>query len=69
MTELEPGTYTLSRSFSHELLAPAMNPSSPIALCTSCRCAAIERPLEDLRLEAGIVSSDGSGLSRRQRVA
>ena len=53
MTKLEPGTYTLSHSFSHELLVPVTNPSSPIALCTGCRCATIQRPLEDLRLEAG----------------
>ena len=34
-TELEPRTYTLSRRFSHELLVPVANPSSPIALCTT----------------------------------
>ena len=45
-TELEPGTYTLSRSFSHTshqsqpqiLRLPAANPSSPIALCTGREC-------------------------------
>ena len=68
VTELKPGTYTLSRSFSHELSVPVANPSSPIALCTSCRSVAIQRLLEDLRLEAGTVC-DGNGLSRRQRVA
>ena len=31
-TKLEPGTYTLLRSFSHELSVPVTNPSSPIAL-------------------------------------
>ena len=45
VTGLEPGTYTLSQSFIHELSVPAANPSSPIALCTSRRCAAIQRPL------------------------
>ena len=43
-TELEPGTYTLSRSFSHELSASAVNPSSTIALCSGCRCATRQRP-------------------------
>ena len=33
-TELEPGTYSLLRSFSHKLSVPVANPSSPIALCT-----------------------------------
>ena len=45
----------------HEPSVPAANPSSPIALCTGRRCAAIQRPLEDLRLEAGTVC-DGNGL-------
>ena len=58
-TELQP----------HELSIPAANLSSPISLCTSRKCAAIQRPLEDPRLEVGTVSSDGSGLSGRQRVA
>ena len=44
-TELEPGTYTLLQSFSHELSIPATNPSFLIALCTGRRCAAIHRPL------------------------
>ena len=52
----------------HKLSVPVTNPSSPIALCTSCRCAAIQRLLEDLRHEAGTVC-DGNGLSGRQRVA
>ena len=52
----------------HELSIPVANPSSPIALCTGRRCAAIQRPLEDLCLEAGTVC-DGNGLSGRQRVA
>ena len=34
-TGIEPGTYTLSQSFSHELPVPATKPSSPIALCWS----------------------------------
>ena len=42
---LEPGTYTLLRSFSHKLPVPAASPSSPIAFCTGRRCAAIQRPL------------------------
>ena len=48
-TELQPGIYTLSLSFSHELSVPGTNPSTPIALCTGRRCAAIQRPLEDGR--------------------
>ena len=68
VTKLKPGTYTLPRSFSHELSVPVANPSTLIALCTGHRCAAIQRRLEDLRLEAGTVC-DGNGLSRRQRVA
>ena len=36
-TELEPGIYTLLWSFSHKLLVPVTNPSSPIALCTGFR--------------------------------
>ena len=44
-TELEPGTYTLSWNFSHEVSVPAANPLSPIALCTGGRCVAIQRPL------------------------
>ena len=43
------------------------NPSPPIALCTGRRCAAIQRPLEDLHLETGTVCN-GDGLSWRQRV-
>ena len=37
-TELEPGTYTLSWNFSHELLVPVTNPSptSPYVLYCSC---------------------------------
>ena len=46
----------------HEPSVPATNPSSPITLCTGRRCAAIQRPLEDLRFEAGTVC-DGNGLS------
>ena len=61
-TELEPGTYTLLQSFSHELSVPVAIPSSTIALCTGHRCAAIQRPLEDLRLKAGTVC-DCNGLS------
>ena len=45
VTGLEPWTYTLSQSFSHELPVPAANPSSLIVLCTSPRCAAIQPPL------------------------
>ena len=52
----------------HEPSVPAANPLSPIALCTNRRSAAIQRPLEDLRLEAGIVCDD-KGLSGQQRVA
>ena len=33
-TELEPGTDTLLRRFSHKLSVPATNPYSVIALCT-----------------------------------
>ena len=44
--EFELGTHNLSRSFSHELSVPAANPSSPIALCNSCRCATIQQPLK-----------------------
>ena len=62
-----PGPPTLSRSFSHGLSVPVTNPSSPIALCTGRRCAAILRVLEDLRLVAGTVC-DGNGLRGRQRV-
>ena len=46
----------------HELSVPAANPLSPITLCTGHRCAAIQRLLEDLRLEAGTVCDD-DGLS------
>ena len=53
MTELEPRTDTLSRSFSHKLSVPVANPLSPIALCTGRRCTTIQRRLEELRLEAG----------------
>ena len=64
-TELKHRTYV--HSFEelqpHELSVPAANPSSPITLCTGRRCAAIERPLEDLHLEACTVC-DGDGLSR-----
>ena len=35
----------------HELSVPATNPLSHITLCTGRRCAVIQRPLEDLRLE------------------
>ena len=41
-TELKPVTYTLSRSFGHELSLPVANPPSPIALCTGHRCATIQ---------------------------
>ena len=51
----------------HELSVPVTNPLSPIALCTCHRCAAIQRPLEDPRLEADTVCDD-NGLSGRQRV-
>ena len=64
--ELQPRAS--ATSFSHELSVSVTNPLFPIALCTGCRCAAIQRPLEDLRLEAGTVC-DGNGLSGRQRVA
>ena len=67
-TELKPGTCTISQSFSHKLSVPVANPSFPITLCTGRRCAAIQRPLEDLCLEAATVR-DGNGLSGRQRVA
>ena len=46
----------------HEPSVPAANPLPPIALCTGRRCAAIQRPLEDPRLEAGTVCG-GNGLS------
>ena len=59
---------TLFQLQPHEPSVPATNPLSPIALCTGHRCAAIQRPLEDLHLKAGTVSSDGSGLSGRQCV-
>ena len=45
----------------HELSVPVTNPSSPIALCSGRRCAAIQWPLEDLRLKAGTVC-DSNGL-------
>ena len=45
MTGPEPGTYTLLRSFCHELLVPAANLLSLIALCSSRMCAAFQRPL------------------------
>ena len=41
---LEPGTYTLSRSFSHKPLVPVANPTSPIAFCTWDRWLVAEAP-------------------------
>ena len=54
--------YSFAELQPHEPSVPAANSSSPIALCTGRRCAAIQRPLEDPRLEAGTVSG-GNGLS------
>ena len=45
VTGPEPGTYTLSRNFSHEPLVSAANPLSPITFCTGHRCATIQHPL------------------------
>ena len=60
-----PGPTLFCGASATRLLVPVANSSLPIALCTGCRCAAIQRPLEDLRLETGTVC-DGNALSGRQ---
>ena len=68
-TVLEPGTYTLSWSFSHEPSVPVMNPSSPIALCTGHRCAAIQHPLRTYALRLVLCDVVVVGSPGNQRVA
>ena len=68
-TRLEPGTYTLSRSVSHEPLGPTANPSSPIALCTGSRCAAIQRSLRAYTLRLVLCDVVVVGSVGDQRVA
>ena len=57
----DPGPTLFRRASATRAIGPSRK--SPVAICTSRRCATIQRPLEDPRLEAGTVSSDGSGLS------